>query len=160
MHRLSYWISIWKWNKIIWKSVFTWLDSSSSNDSSLAMGASSVDLNSQDSVVPASEPLESSRFDAFQPSSEYWEEEDEEGNRRLCSLGGRSDVLQGRASGSPSPNVKGRDFRSLPRLGSVITPSCHNNTHQNKIKINKLMEFFKISNSSIYITFLGCFQGT
>ena len=56
----------------MWAELYhTWLDSSSSKDSSLAIGASSVDLNSHDSVVHTSEPLESSLLLDFHPSSEY-----------------------------------------------------------------------------------------
>ena len=75
----------------------TWLVSSSSKDSNLAIGASSVDLNSHDSVVPASDPLESSLLVDLQPSSSYWEEESEDGKSYLCNLGGRSVVLTGGA---------------------------------------------------------------
>ena len=92
------------------------------------MGASRVDLNSQDSVVPASEPRESSRFEAFQPSSEYWEDEDDEGKSRRWSRGGRSDDVRS-GGGSGSPHVKGRDLRSPPLIGSVITPSYSTTTN-------------------------------
>ena len=62
------------------------------------MGASWVDLNSQDSVVPGvvtavSEHLESSLLADFHPSSSHCEEESEEGKRRRASFGGRSGLL-------------------------------------------------------------------
>ena len=62
------------------------------------MGASWVDLNSQDSVVvpgvvAVSEHRESSLLADFQPSSSHGEEESEEGNRRRASFGGRSGLL-------------------------------------------------------------------
>ena len=97
------------------------------------MGASRVDLNSQDSVVPASDPRESSLLLALHPSSEYCEDEDEDGKRRLCSRGGRSDVREGTVSPSSPSGVKevvlpspqeAREEVWFPRLGSVITPSC------------------------------------
>ena len=51
-------------------------------------GVSCVDLNSSDSLVPVSEHLES----GFQHSSSNCDEESEEGNSFLASLGGLLDL--------------------------------------------------------------------
>ena len=81
------------------------------------MGASRVDLNSQDSVVPVSEP----RVLGLQPSSEYCEDEDDEGKSRRCSRGGRSVRCGSTCSpsheGGESPSLRGSGDEQPPSLG-------------------------------------------
>ena len=87
------------------------------------MGASMVDLNSQDSVVQASEPRESSRRGSaprHAASSEYCEEEEDE---RKSRSGGPSRRRSASAA-APRDRRRGRPLApSLPASG-LSPPAC------------------------------------
>jgi hypothetical protein len=83
------------------------------------MGASSVDLNSQDSVVPASEPRESSRPGGppRHTSSEYCEEEEDERNSWPGGRSSRSAVVA-----AATPRGAGRLVAPSPASGLPPRP--------------------------------------